>query len=120
MSLLTAMSGAVTNFVLNLLFIPRMGANGAALATVCAFIVVFITRGANVRKYIKISYKLPLVITETVILAVQSGLMLWLQKGFVLYAVEALLFAVMIAVNYKPIKELVSLIINKFLKRKKS
>ena len=53
MALLTASSGAITNIVLNLVFIPKMGANGAALATVCAFLVVFATRGANTRKYIK-------------------------------------------------------------------
>lgn len=118
MSLLTASSGAVTNIVLNFVFIPVMGANGAALATVCAFLVVFITRGINTRKYIKIKYKLPLMITETVILVAQSALMLYYQKGVVLYAVEAVLFAVMLALNITPIKELTTLVFGRFLKKK--
>ena len=119
MSLLTASSGAVTNIVLNFVFIPIMGANGAALATVCAFLVVFATRGLNTRKYIKINFKLPLMITETVILVGQSALILYYQKGVVLYAVEAVLFAVMLVLNIKPIKELATLVMGRFLKRGK-
>ena len=119
MSLLTASSGAVTNIVLNFVFIPIMGANGAAFATVCAFLVVFATRGLNTRKYIKINFKLPLMITETVILVGQSALILYYQKGVVLYAVEAVLFAVMLVLNIKPIKELATLVLGRFLKRGK-
>lgn len=119
MSLLTASSGAVTNIVLNFVFIPIMGANGAALATVCAFLVVFATRGLNTRKYIKINFKLPLMITETVILVGQSALILYYQKGVMLYAVEAVLFAVMLVLNIKPIKELATLVLGRFLKRGK-
>lgn len=119
MSLLTASSGAVTNIVLNFVFIPIMGANGAALATVCAFLVVFVTRGLNTRKYIKINFKLPLMIAETVILVGQSALILYYQKGVVLYAVEAVLFAVMLVLNIKPIKELATLVMGRFLKRGK-
>lgn len=119
MSLLTASSGAVTNIVLNFVFIPIMGANGAALATVCAFLVVFATRGLNTRKYIKINFKLPLMITETVILVGQSALILYYQKGVVLYAVEAVLFVVMLVLNIKPIKELATLVLGRFLKRGK-
>lgn len=119
MALLTASSGAVTNIVLNLVFIPVMGANGAALATVCAFLVVFMTRGANARKYIKINYKLPLLIAETVLLVIQSALMLFMENIILLYAIEAVLLIAMVVLNIKPIFELVNLLINKFLKRGK-
>ena len=117
MSLLTASSGAVTNVVLGLLLVPKFGANGAAIATVCAFLMVFITRGTNTRRYVKISYKLPLMIFETVILITQSILMLYLKEGIMLYAIEAVLFAIMILVNIKPIMELVNLIFAKFLRK---
>lgn len=119
MALLTASSGAVTNIVLNLVFIPKMGANGAAIATVCAFLMVFITRGANTRKYVKMNFQLPTMIVETVILIVQSALILWLKSGIVLYVIEALLFALMFLVNIRQVKELLDLIFAKFLKKKK-
>lgn len=120
MALLTAMSGAVTNIVLNLLFIPKMGANGAAVATVCAFLVVFITRGINTRKYVKINFQMPTLILETAILIVQSALMLWLKTGIVLYVVEAILFALMVFANINQIKELLNLVLGKFLKKKRN
>lgn len=120
MSLITAMSGAVTNIVLNLILIPRLGANGAAIATVCAFLMVFATRGTNIRKYTKIDYKLPLMLAETLFLAVQSGLMLYLQKGVLLYVLEVVLLCLMLLVNIKPIKELCTLVFGRFLKKRKS
>lgn len=120
MSLLTASSGAVTNIILGLVLIPKMGANGAAIATVCAFLMVFITRGTNTRRYVKINYKLPLMIAETVILIIQSTLMLYLSEGIMLYAVEAVLFAVMLLMNIKPIKELGELVFKKFPRRRKN
>lgn len=119
MSLLTASSGAVTNIALNFVFIPIMGANGAALATVCAFVVVFITRGINTRKYIKIDFKLPLMLAETAILAAQSAIMLYFRQGVLMYALEAVLFAVMFTLNIKPVKELATLVLGKFLKKGK-
>ncbi len=117
MALLTALSGAVTNIVLNFVFIPKIGANGAAIATVCAFLVVFITRGANTRRYIKINFQLPIMLCETLILIVQSALMLLMKDGVLLYIVEAALLALMIFMNIRPIQELAGLVINKFLKR---
>lgn len=119
MSLLTAMSGAVTNIVLNFVLIPKIGANGAAIATVCAFLVVFATRGADIRKYIKIDYKLPVLLAQTLVLVTQSALMLYLQKGVLLYVIEAVLFVVMLLINIKPIKELLNLVFSKFLRKHK-
>ncbi len=120
MSLLTAMSGAVTNIVLNLVFIPRFGANGAAIATVCAFLVVFVTRGINTRRYIKIKFKLPLMLIETVVLVTQSVFMLRHESGKSLYIIETVLFLVMLALNIKPVKELFELVAAKFLKKNKT
>ena len=120
MSLVTAMSGAVTNFILNLVFIPRMGANGAALATVCAFLVVFVTRGIDTRRYIKIDFKLSVLLSETAVLVSQSVLLLKFGNTLWIYGVEAVLVVVMILLNLKPIKELVNLLLAKFIKKKKS
>lgn len=120
MSLVTAMSGAVTNFVLNLVFIPRLGANGAALATVCAFLVVFVTRELDTRRYIKIDFKLPILLGETAVLVTQSLLLLKFKSGVMIYVIEAVLVAAMLLLNLKPIKELAMLLLNKFLKKKKS
>lgn len=119
MSLVTAMTGAVTNIILNLVFIPKIGANGAAIATVCAFLMVFVTRGINIRKYIKIDYKLPVMLAETAILAAQSALMLYFREGVMLYIVEAVMLGAMLLINIKPITELFNLVLGRFIKKHK-
>lgn len=118
MGMVTALAGAATNVVLNLILIPKIGALGAAIATVCAFVVVFITRAINTRQYVKINFSVPAMIAEVFILVAQAAVMLWLKSGIVMYAIEAVLFAVMIAFNIKPLLELFHLLMDKFLKKK--
>lgn len=117
MGSVTAFLGAVTNFILNMLLIPRIGANGATIATVAAFVVVFVTRAINTRKYVKINFSVPIMCIEILILALQSGIMIFMKTGAIMYILEGLLFIVMIALNFKPIKELVILLLGKFLKK---
>ena len=53
------------------------------------------------------------------ILAAQSGIMLYLQKGVLMYALEVVLVSFMAAINYKQLNELAELVLGKFLKKKK-
>lgn len=118
MAMVTALSGALTNVILNLVLIPKIGANGAAIATVISFIVVFAARGVNTRKYVKISFKAPLIVCEMVILAAQCVTMLYFKSGIKMYIIEAILLVIMLVFNFKPLLELLNLLIDKFLKRK--
>ena len=117
MAMITALVGAGTNVILNLILIPKIGAIGAAIATVVAFIVVFVSRAIHTRKYIKVDLNPPLLALQTSILIAQCCVMLKLKNGMVMYGIEAVLFVVMLIVNIKPIKELFELIITRFLKR---
>ena len=117
MGMVTAFAGAITNVVLNLILIPRMGPSGAAVATVTAFIVVFITRAIDTKKYVNINFSTPAIVTEVVILAAQAAVMIFMQSGIAMYAIELALLVVMLVFNYKPIKELVVLLTDKFLKK---
>ena len=119
MAMVTALSGAVTNIVLNLILIPRSGANGAAVATVAAFMVVFASRAANTRRYVKIRFKPIILASEIAILAIQCAVLLFGEGGALTYALEAMLVIAMLFLNLKPIKELAGLLINKFLKKGK-
>ena len=119
MAMVTALSGALTNIVLNLILIPRLAANGAAIATVISFIVVFISRGINTRRYVKIKFKTPLIIAEIAILAMQCAIMLMYEKGIIMYAAQAVLVVVMLLLNIKPIKELFELLLGKFFRKLK-
>ena len=119
MGMVTALSGAFTNIALNFILIPIMGANGAAVATVASFIVVFVFRGQNTRKYLKFDMKPAVLVGETLILCAQCVSMLVLEKGIMMYALQILLFVMMLLFNIKPIKELVTLILGKFINKKK-
>lgn len=120
MGMLTALAGAVTNILLNLLLIPQIGANGAAIATVAAFLVVFGSRAVNTRKYVKIDFKPPVFAGELGILIAQSAVILYMQKGIVMYAIEVALAIGMLILNYKPVKELATMLLGKFIRKKKN
>ncbi|MCR5207043.1 MAG: oligosaccharide flippase family protein [Eubacterium sp.] len=119
MAMATALSGALTNIILNLILIPRMGAVGAAVATVISFVVVFVTRGLNTRRYIKINFKTPVIVSELVILAAQCVVMITMKSGIAMYCIETALVVLMLVINIGPIRELVNLVLDKFLKRNK-
>ncbi len=120
MAMVTAFAGAATNVILNLILIPIMGANGAAIATAVSFLVAFAARALDARRFLKINYNTPVVVLEILILATQSTVMLVMKSGIVMYALEALLLLVMVAINYKQLLELFNLVVDKFLKKKKS
>ena len=101
LSLLTVMSGAVINVVLNVLLIPPMGVNGAALATFVSYLVVFIMRAITSRKYIKIGFQPVRMGLNLAVSGVQCYMMiaevnLWQLWGPVM-------FIVLFALNLKPL-----------------
>lgn len=117
MAMVTAFAGALTNVVLNLILIPRIGAIGAAIATAISFAVAFVARGIDARRFIRIHYNTPMIVLEMLLLAAQSGVLLYFRSGVVMYAIEGVLLLVMLGVNFRPITELVKLLADKFLKR---
>lgn len=118
MGMITALSGAITNVVLNIIFIPTMGATGAAVATVISFIVVLVFRAFNTKKYIKIDFKPVVLIAQSAILVLQCVIILFVDSDIVMYCTEALMSAIMLVFNFKPIKELLNLILGKFIHKK--
>lgn len=116
MAMVTALCGAVTNVVLNLLLIPRYGANGAAVATAVAFLVVFITRSVDARRYIKMNYQPIVLASQTVVLVAQAVAAL-LTKGVWFYVAEIVLLVLMLLMNRAQIAELWTQVSSKLLSR---
>ena len=119
MAMVTALSGALTNIILNFVLIPVIGANGAAIATLAAFVMVFITRGVDTKRFVKINYKTPIVVAELLILAIQAAVMIVMKSGILMYAIEVVLVIVMLVLNNTPLNELFHLLTDKFLKKRK-
>lgn len=118
MAMVTAMAGALTNVILNLILIPNIGPNGAAIATVCAFVVVFITRAINTRKYVKMNFSVPKFVLQMALLIAQACVMLYFKTGVLMYSIEVIILLLMVVINFKPLLELVHLLLGRFLKRK--
>ncbi len=53
-TLITMLAGAGSNVALNIILIPEYGVYGAALATVASYLIVFVIRAINTRRYIKL------------------------------------------------------------------
>ncbi len=75
-SLVTALISAVTNIVLNVLWIPRYGVNGAAAATLVCYLIVFAVRVWDTKRYIRIKWNYLRLILCTALLLVQTTLLL--------------------------------------------
>lgn len=54
MSLVTTFVGAALNIILNFMFIPKIGAKGAAVATLLSYFVVFVFRIIDTRRFVKL------------------------------------------------------------------
>ncbi len=99
-SFITAFLGAAINLVLNFLLIPSpFGVQGAAIATVASYLVVFIIRAVNSQKYIRYNLYSGHIILNTVIIFIQTVTMVFEVKYWILIqAVSLILLAIL---NYK-------------------
>ena len=98
MSFLTAFIGAGSNIALNLLLIPRIGVQGAAIATVASYMLVFVVRCVSVKRYITFNIQSVYVILNTVILFLGSAALIYGWKYQILIELGCL--AVMIILNF--------------------
>ena len=70
LNFITTGTGAVLNVVLNLLFIPSMKVNGAALATLISYMVVFVLRAIDTHRFIPMRFSPTRLVFNTVVLLV--------------------------------------------------
>lgn len=97
LNFITTGAGAVLNVVLNLLFIPSMKVNGAALATLISYMVVFVLRAIDTHRFIPMRFSPTRLVFNTVVLLAQAVIMIFEIKGWILF--EAALTLLMIIAN---------------------
>jgi len=76
LSMVTAMSGAIINVILNFVMIPDHGAMGAAVATLISYLAVYAIRAFDTGNYIKFKLGHWRVIINTAVLIFQSVIMI--------------------------------------------
>ena len=111
-TLLTTLVGALLNLALNYFLIKSMGAQGAAVATLISYVVVFLIRAIDIKwRNRDISFAPFLLTLNSAILTAQVVLMLLEPKNWLIYQFIAI--ALLMALNFKQIL----LLIKKVLKR---
>lgn len=106
--------GAIVNIILNFMLIPFIGALGASIATAVCYVVVWVIRIFQSRKYIKLRINWVRDISSYFILVFQTVSLLFLPNNILMYGVQVC-FIVIILLLYK---NDIILLINKVLKSK--
>ena len=99
MSFLTAFIGASSNIILNLALIPTLGVQGAAIATVASYLLVFIVRCISVKRYIPFKLHSLHIAINTIILLIQAVVILKEVPYWI--GIEAVCIIAMLALNFK-------------------
>lgn len=116
-NLITMMAGAFSNIGMNLVMIPKWGAQGAAIATMLSYMIVFVLRAIGTKKVIDIDVSPVFIAANTRLMCLLSYCMVnvvenWQVKcGFVA--------AVIVAINILPIIGFAKRILKSLLKRRK-
>lgn len=100
-TLLTTILGAAVNVVLCLLLVPTYKVNGAAVATFLSYLIVFITRAIDTRRYVKIRWNVPKLVLNLTILLIQCWVLLTFKTSWIIP--EVLLCLATIALNFRQI-----------------
>ncbi len=115
LSMLTAMAGAITNIILNLLLIPKWGAVGAAVATLICYFEVYVIRAINTRKYLKFDLHIIRTVINVALLALQCAC--WFIPLPYIWTVQIIVPIAIAVINGKGIYVSLVRIIKKYLKK---
>jgi O-antigen/teichoic acid export membrane protein len=96
MTFLTSMAGALINVVLNLILIPTIEAQGAAIATLVSYFAVFVIRAVNTRRYVPFSLSLIRMTVSFFVLIAQALLILYIDEYAVLTQMGVFLIVALI------------------------
>ncbi len=80
--MMTTITAAIINIVLNMLLIPRIGIQGAVLATAVAYFVVFVFRMIDSQKYVRFTIDYKSVVTSVILLSLECWLAINLHDNF--------------------------------------
>jgi O-antigen/teichoic acid export membrane protein len=115
MSFVTAAFGAGLNIVLNFIMIPKMGAQGAGIATAISYFAVFALRALHSKKFMPFDLKALKLAFNTLAVVLQAVFMICDLPGNVL--VQVLMISLIFAVNGRSLVSAAMKILKKFIKK---
>ena len=81
---MTSFLGASINIVLNIVLIPIIGINGASLATLASYLIVFVLRIVDINRFLKIEVNYFKITSNTVLLGTMALSIIMLDKWMVI------------------------------------
>ncbi len=116
-NLYTMMVGAFANIGLNIVMIPKFGAQGAAIATFISYLLVFVLRALGTRKYINISISPLFMAINVILMGLLAYTMINEIKNRIIISV--ILTVVIVAYNFMPLFSFVKSILKALLRKKR-
>lgn len=106
----SAIGGALINVILNLLLIPRIGANGASVATCIAYVFIFLYRVYDTRKEVKLIVWSPRIMSIVILLllAVRAT---YIERMLFSEVLLIGVFVITLILGREPINNIVSLML---------
>ncbi len=112
-SFVSSLIGAVTNIVLNLIFLKTIGVIGAAIATLVSYIIVFVYRVIDTKKYLymKINYRKTFV--NLALIAGMGVSVMFMEYGLWQNVINCVVFVVIVAINFRSAIDAIKLFLDK-------
>lgn len=112
----TTIIGAIVNIIFNILLVNIMGAIGAAISTLIAYVLVWTIRIKDSNKIIEVKVEYKKHIFSYVLLLIQAIVLLQKINFKIIYGIEFIIFVLIICIYIKEIQE----IIKKYLEKLKN
>ena len=116
LSFRTTLWGALANILLNLLLIPRIGIQGAAIATLASYVLCFSIRAVSARKLIPFPLRFTRLVFSAALLGIQSLLCFVNSPIQPIGQIAALLL--LLVVNRKPFVQTVQQLLHLVKRRR--
>lgn len=118
-SLTSSVIGAVANIILNIVLIPAFDIMGAAIATIISYFIVFVYRIIDTKKYLYMTVYWLKLILNSALLTIMAWSIMTLEFGVAQNVINAVVFLIIAAINFKSCIQAVRLVLNKKLNKEK-
>ncbi len=113
-SFISSVIGASSNVLLNLILLNSpMGVLGAALATLVSYVLVYLYRAIDTKKYLYMKVNYPKMFLNLLLIGIMSAVIMCLENGAVLNIINCAVFMVICAVNFRSMAKAIKLFIRR-------
>ena len=109
----SSVMGAAVNIVLNIILIKTIGIAGAAIATLASYIVVFVYRIIDTKKYLYMKVYWAKIAVNLILLSGMACSIMFLKYGTLQNVINAVIFLLIAAINFQSCIQAVKLILNR-------